>query len=1065
MVPLAKLTPPAQDKIYPRTRLHRELDALAGYPVLWISAPGGAGKTTLVANYLATQDVVPLWFQVDPSDGDIASFFYYLGEGLKRLTGARKRVLPLLTPEYQLGVPAFTRLFFRKLFATMKAPAVLVLDNIEVLHDAQAFNEVLRHGLEEIPPGARVIITGRCLPPLQFSRLTANGRLAQLGWDKLQVTREESRGIIELLSGEHALPEAAIPRLQEAAQGWMAGLVLLLNLCRQPGPTGTEFPLPSGLAEGFSRQRFDAYFANEIFNQLPPDTQALLLKTAWLTPVRAETAQSLSGNERAGAILRHLEENQMFVISGGGTEPEYTYHPLLRAFLQAEAERTLKPQALNRLRRETAAILAREGNPAVAARLYTETRHWSALAQLILENAQALWEQGRIRQLRQWLDGLPPGQVEHDPWLAYWYGNTLLLSEPQEAGRFFETALRLFGKSGDATGVCLSLTGILDSIMYRNDSLEEVPRWLDVLKKIQRQSGPCPVPAIAVRLEFAAFNMQFLACPERASATEWRILAQRLEQRVPGIPDDTLRCMSASHLAMYYTWCPQPARLRLLADTLYKYAISEEVPPLARLIAYLVEITRRWVTARTDGTDAVIEEALRVMETHGVYVSRLWLLSAAIFYYLTRGELSSAARLLNQFHAHMRPPIRNEQAHYHFLAAWLASLREDPELAHEHAETACTQIKALHTPHFELLSRVMRCLTLIKLGRYDEALCRIGEAKDLAEAIHARHIAMFHLGLLDTWIAWRRERAEAALRHLRPALACGRELSLRVSPGMDPSILTQLCALALEHDIETAYVRRLIQWNALSMPAGVHLWSAWPIPVRIHTLGRFDLCVHGRCLSPQPAHNKPLKLLRVLIALGGREVADSRIEDILWPDAEGNAAHRALITNLQRLRRLLGGNHLVQHQNGYLSLGARYCWVDVWALEWNSDGDEPEALIRLLKLYRGDFLHDEEEAWWLLGPRERLRAKILHCHERLQKQLAAACRWQDLIEWCQRGLEIDALHEPFHRRLIHAYQNLGQYGEAVRAYHRCRRELHDKLGTAPSPETRALFESLPTDSG
>jgi len=43
-----------------------------------------------------------------------------------------------------------------------------------------------------------------------------------------------------------------------------------------------------------------------------------------------------------------------------------------------------------------------------------------------------------------------------------------------------------------------------------------------------------------------------------------------------------------------------------------------------------------------------------------------------------------------------------------------------------------------------------------------------------------------------------------------------------------------------------------------------------------------------------------------LIAMGGRQVPQTRLADLLWPDAEGDAAYRALITTLQRLRRLIG---------------------------------------------------------------------------------------------------------------------------------------------------------------
>ena len=90
-------------------------------------APPGAGKTSLIASYLAARRLSNLWYQVDAGDADIASFFYYLGQAAPR----RRRSLPLLTPEYRQGLAIFTRRFFRELYSRLKTPFVLVFDNYQ----------------------------------------------------------------------------------------------------------------------------------------------------------------------------------------------------------------------------------------------------------------------------------------------------------------------------------------------------------------------------------------------------------------------------------------------------------------------------------------------------------------------------------------------------------------------------------------------------------------------------------------------------------------------------------------------------------------------------------------------------------------------------------------------------------------------------------------------------------------------------------------------------------------------------------------------------------------------
>ena len=65
----AKVTQPRHEGTIERSRLLARLDSARERPVVWLEAPPGAGKTTLIASYLTTRDVPCLWYRIDATDG------------------------------------------------------------------------------------------------------------------------------------------------------------------------------------------------------------------------------------------------------------------------------------------------------------------------------------------------------------------------------------------------------------------------------------------------------------------------------------------------------------------------------------------------------------------------------------------------------------------------------------------------------------------------------------------------------------------------------------------------------------------------------------------------------------------------------------------------------------------------------------------------------------------------------------------------------------------------------------------------------------------------------------
>ena len=289
--------------------------------------------------------------------------------------------------------------------------------------------------------------------------------------------------------------------------------------------------------------------------------------------------------------------------------------------------------------------------------------------------------------------------------------------------------------------------------------------------------------------------------------------------------------------------------------------------------------------------------------------------------------------------------------------------------------------------------------------------------------------------------------------------------------------MAELAVHALDADLEADYVRRLVRERRL-VPAEAPLEvETWPWPVKVFTLGRFEIVTNERPVHfSGKAQRKPLALLQALIALGGQRVREDRLTEILWPDAEGDAAHQALAVTLHRLRRLLGHERALTRHDGAISLVPEHCWVDLWAVERmiaraeSAIGRSPvrdhewAASVRwtdrAVTLYRGDFLAGDPGLPWAATAGDRLRERLLRQLRKLGHLWESIGDWEEAAHCYERALEINVCAEEFYRRLMLTYQRLDRRGDAILAYQRCRKQLAAAFGIAPSAETEAVHRSL-----
>lgn len=1059
-----KIACPAITRYFPRKRLFRLLDRKRKRPILWISGPPGSGKTILAKSYLKDRKIPCICYQVDERDGDIATFFHYMGLAARKKTPLRKRPLPRFAPEHLPAVTAFAQKYFDGLYARLKAPVVLMFDDYHKVPAGAIFHDVLREGLSRVPPGISVLLLSRGPPPSPFAILRTRHLVEEIGWMDLRMTVEETREFVRFR--RLGRPASARTRfLHVVSDGWLAGLVLLMD------KTATEGVEPQSLKEHPPEEIFD-YFGSEVFRKQERKIRSFLMKTALFPRMTAGMAERLTGDARAEQILSFLHRNNYFTDKRLHPAPMYEYHSLFRHFLISRAAGEMTGREISRLKRDAATILETEGDAEGAADLYRDSGDWEGFVRVIENGAHALERQGRIKMLSGWLEVIPQVLREERPWLLYWSGVCRLPSVPAEARQRFEKALRKFQAEGDRSGMFLAWSGVVDCIVFGGEGLKPLDPWFRELDRMMEVSGTFPSEEIEARVTCSMMRALALRRPPSHVARKW---VERAEAVVRSSADNRVKVWCLIALAYDRYHAGDLHEMAHLFEPLRKMVRRPGISPDFRLAAGWLETAHANMVGMHDEALRTVSAHLALAEETGVHLLDYLLMGHGALAALLKRDIPAGRKYLGRMADSLAGAKPWEAGFYHRIAAGKAMYRRDMPKALYHSERSVNLSESVGNRWTMGVSHLQRACILHESGETRKAVSHLANARRIAAGSGLTFVR-YACALMEAYFLFHKGDRDRAHRLLREGLRTGREKGYANLHIWMPGVLERVCAEALEAGIETGYARDLIRKNNLSPGSAQRDVAEWPWPVKVFTLGRFSLLKDGEPVRfSRKVQHKPLAMLKILIALGGREVPEERMTDILWPEADADFAHNSFAMTLKRLRTLLGSENVLSLRDGRLTLDNRFCWVDAWTFErlltaagssgregaGGEEGRRFQPLMeKALTLYNGLFMAGETGNPWALSPRERLRSKFLRGVEMLGSHFERAGDWKNAARCYQKGLDVDNLAEQFYRGLMVCHQRQGRTTEALTVYHRCRKVLAAALGVHPSPATEAIYQSL-----
>ena len=1043
--PLAKLTRPKLYGALARPRLFALLDDAATRPIVWLCGAPGAGKTTLVASYLEAHHRRHLWYQYDAGDADSGTFLHYLRIAAQQLAGKAAASLPQFTSEPQQDLGRFVRTFFRDLFSALPLPCVIVFDNFHEADSTPEQRAALAQGLEEIPDKITIVAISRADPPPEFARLLASGRIACIDEAELRCTEDEAQAIL----GSQPVDPTQLLRIQRESDGWVAALVLLREHLRRRGAT-----LDETLGEG--KDAIFQYFAGEIFNGAKPENQRVLMTSAIAPSVTASEAVVLSGHEDAPRLLEYLYRHHLFTDRRHGEQVTYHYHALFREFLLQELASRIKPDERRVLTARAGHLLAARRMPSEALALFREAGEWEAMRTLIHGHALEWARQGRAQVLSDWIEALPSQMRASDPWLGYWFGRAWIFVQPRKGRPAIERAYEAFRAAGDRRGQALALSAIVNSYYFEWATFTPLDRWLPELKQLLSDALD---PASELRARAALLVTILLRKPDDEESGR---CAQRLAALIDDEADLTVRVMAASILLNYINWNTDGAMAAGLVARILPILRDPEVTPLMQVWWASQHAHWHFVNGRYAEANVVMAEARAVAERFGIEEHLFDIDHQDAAALVNKGDHAAAKERLDIMERRLSPTQRMLWPYYLHLRSILAQRLGQRQAAADIAERALAMVRELDIPSLQMPHFLARLAwARAALGDREGANRALDEAIERAAPVDRKPFEERRV-LLQVEADLNAGDSDRAAQGLATVLSERRARDDMVFLPSRPDLAARLVNLALAHGIETAYVRKLIEYHRLVAPDDA--CAQWPFRLRIRVLGRFELVRDGEPMRfTGKTQQRPLDLLKFVASAGSKGADAESLTAALWPDADGAAAKSSFDSALFRLRKLLEVENAIELSSGQVTLARSLVWTDVGALEAALDAaselSPAIAARRLLDAYPGPLL-DGDEAPWVAKPRDALRSRFVRTLMEVGGALERTGDWTAAIDVYRRGLEADNLAESLYRGLMRALVATGNQAEALTAYRRCRELLSIVLGVKPSLETERLYQDI-----
>ncbi|MCL2048808.1 MAG: LuxR C-terminal-related transcriptional regulator [Defluviitaleaceae bacterium] len=382
----------------PRTALIKKMKKLSARKNIFLTAPGGYGKTIAAAQWLSSVSGKTAKLTARDSDNDPGAFYKRFATALLKLTGQDEEI-----PKTEIS---FDRLLEKiRLMPEKNTRRYLVLDDLHIIKNEEILNN-MPVITARLPDYICRCLVSRAEPA---AAIVDSGLFAIITKDDLLFSPAE----VEWFGAEKEinLTKRQIKELLETTGGWAMHLSALLS---------DDKALYERL-EGKLPQTLTQYLRERVWGLWDDETKSLLLRLAMPTEVTPSLCERLTEQPHGHDVLERLtqKENAFLSHTGGDT---YRFHDIFRDFLLQRIS-SLGENEIQRLNAAAARWYYEQGDFYAGAKHYIQNNDHEGINLCLAgpysfhEKTALLSVEVRLNFTKQHISGLSQEFINENPYI------------------------------------------------------------------------------------------------------------------------------------------------------------------------------------------------------------------------------------------------------------------------------------------------------------------------------------------------------------------------------------------------------------------------------------------------------------------------------------------------------------------------------------------------------------------------------------------------------------------------------------------------------------------------